>query len=110
MGTARSAHGGENHQQWYVYMENTGIKLQYSMRHSSFRYSQGLVHGNTVVSHFGDVDRKCTFCNITERKREELRLGRELTDEEWVIIKENVPDEDRPHIYWGCPTAKELYK
>jgi len=84
MGIERSARGGENHQQWYVCMVKLGIRLQYETFFFQI-YSQGLVHGNTVVSHFGDVDRKCTFCNITERKREELRLGRELTDEEWVI-------------------------
>jgi hypothetical protein len=30
-------------------------------RQFAFRWYQGMINGNTVISHFGDVDRKCTF-------------------------------------------------
>jgi len=37
-------------------------------RQFSFKMTQGLIHGNTVVSHFADVDKKCSFCKIVEKK------------------------------------------
>jgi hypothetical protein len=62
-----------------------------------------MIHGNTVISHFGDVDRKCTFCKITVVQAMIENLGRELTPAEREGI--NVVDEDRPHIFWECPTV-----
>jgi hypothetical protein len=59
-----------------------------------------MIHGNTVISHFGDVDRKCTFCKIVEKGRQKQILGRDLTQAE--IDGLNVVDEDRPHIFWNC--------
>jgi hypothetical protein len=67
--------------------------------------SQGLVHGNTVISHFGNVDRKCTFCKIIKVGEAKTRLGRELTPAEYDNEIITVPDEDRPHIFWSCPTV-----
>jgi hypothetical protein len=71
-----------------------------------------MIHGNTVISHFGDVDRKCTFCKITLEQQKREELGRELTDEEREELV--VPDEDRPHIFWSCSTVynsvQEIYK
>jgi hypothetical protein len=69
-------------------------------RQYAFRWYQGMVHGNTVISHFGDVDRKCTFCKIVEIRRQSTLLGRELTQPE--IDGLMVVDEDRPHIFWNC--------
>ena len=72
-------------------------------RQYAFRWYQGMVHGNTVVAHFGDVDRKCTFCNITLERDMVRQIGRELTEAEKNGLV--VPDEDRPHIFWNCPTV-----
>jgi hypothetical protein len=72
-------------------------------RQFAFRWYQGMVHGNTVISHFGDVDRKCTFCKIVEIRRQSTLLGRELTQLE--IDGLMVVDEDRPHIFWNCETV-----
>ncbi len=70
-------------------------------RQFMFRWNQGMVHGNTVISHFGDnIDRKCTFCKITEKARLGLMLRREPTIEELNAIA--IPDENRPHIMWDC--------
>jgi hypothetical protein len=66
-------------------------------RQFAFRWYQGMIHGNTVISHFGDVDRKCTFCKITLEQQKEAELGRVLTGEERERLI--VPDEDRPHIF-----------
>jgi hypothetical protein len=81
-------------------------------RQYAFRWYQGMVHGNTVISHFGDVDRKCTFCKIKAEADMKARLGRELTQAERDGLV--VPDESRPHIFWDCPTVntsiKEVYR
>jgi hypothetical protein len=71
-----------------------------------------MIHGNTVISHFGDVDRKCTFCKITLEQQMGRELGRVLTEAEREGLV--VPDEDRPHIFWDCPTmvncVQEVHK
>jgi hypothetical protein len=72
-------------------------------RQYAFRWYQGMVHGNTVISHFGDVDRKCTFCKIRLEIEMARRLGRDITEAEREGLL--VPDEDRPHIFWNCPTV-----
>jgi hypothetical protein len=81
-------------------------------RQFAFRWYQGMVHGNTVISHFGDVDRKCTFCKIKAISSRTRELGRELTQAEIDGI--DVRDEDRPHIYWNCETVNlcitEVYR
>jgi hypothetical protein len=59
-----------------------------------------MVHGNTVISHFGDVDRKCTFCKVQKTSELRFNLGREPTDLEIEGLQ--LPDENRPHIYWDC--------
>jgi hypothetical protein len=66
-----------------------------------FKWYQGMVHGNTVISHFGDVDRKCTFCKIKAEDEMREGMGRELTQAERDGLV--VPDENRPHIFWDCP-------
>jgi hypothetical protein len=73
-------------------------------RQSAFRWYQGMIHGNTVISHFGDVDRKCTFCKITIENQRRIELGWDLTEGErdGLII----PDEDRPHLFWDCDTVR----
>jgi hypothetical protein len=74
-------------------------------RQFMFRWNQGMVHGNTVVSHFGEnVDRKCTFCKIRLRNRIRVEHDREPNQEE---INTHAPDENRPHILWECQTVKE---
>jgi hypothetical protein len=45
-------------------------------RQFAFRWYQGMIHGNTVISHFGDVDRKCTFCKVTMEVQKKEELGR----------------------------------
>ena len=71
-----------------------------------------MIHGNTVIAHFGDVDRKCTFCKITLERDMVRQVGRELTEAEKNGLA--VPDEDRPHIFWDCPTVafciQEVFK
>jgi hypothetical protein len=47
-----------------------------------FKINQGLVHGNTVVSHFAEVDRRCTFCSIKLKIALRQRLNRDPTDAE----------------------------
>jgi hypothetical protein len=73
-------------------------------RQFTFRWYQGMIHGNTVISHFGDVDRKCTFCKTTIENDRRTALGRNLTDieREGLVI----PDKDRPHIFWDCTTVR----
>jgi hypothetical protein len=73
-------------------------------RQFTFRWYQGMIHGNTVTSHFGDVDRKCTFCKITIENQRRIELGRELTEGERNGLI--VTDEDRPHIFWECNTVR----
>jgi hypothetical protein len=72
-------------------------------RQYAFRWYQGMIHGNTVIAHFGDVDRKCTFCKIRLERELAQRLGRDVTiaEREGMIV----PDEDRPHIFWNCSTV-----
>jgi hypothetical protein len=72
-------------------------------RQFMFKWNQGMIHGNTVVSHFGDVDRKCTFCKLRAEVQIRGELGRELTmaEKEGIIAV----DEDRPHIFWECVTV-----
>ena len=75
------------------------------LRQFMFRWNQGMVHGNTVISHFGDVDRKCTFCKCKAISVMKNVLGRDPTqaEREGIIVM----DEDRPHIFWACPHVQE---
>jgi hypothetical protein len=72
-------------------------------RQFTFKWNQGMIHGNTVIAHFGDVDRKCTFCKLRTEIQMREELGRELT----LAEKEGIAaaDEDRPHIFWDCNTV-----
>jgi len=76
-------------------------------RQFMFKWNQGMVHGNTVISHFGEnVDRSCTFCKIKVKERLERELNREPLEIE--VQAENIPDENRPHIFWECGTVKDI--
>jgi hypothetical protein len=75
------------------------------MREFIFKWNQGMVHGNTVISHFGDVDRKCTFCKLKQVNELKIALGRDPTNVEIEGLQ--VPDENRPHIYWECPIVNQ---
>jgi hypothetical protein len=75
-------------------------EIDTEMRQFIFKWNQGMIHGNTVISHFGDVDRKCTFCKIERVMELKNTLGREPTDMEVAGLQ--VPDENRPHILWEC--------
>jgi hypothetical protein len=81
-------------------------------RQFAFQWYQGMIHGNTVISHFGDVDRKCSFCKITHMEELRETLGREPVQAEIDTL--NIPDEDRPHIFWNCLTVgtciQEVYR
>jgi len=73
-----------------------------------FKWNQGMIHGNTVISHFGEnVDRKCTFCKIKLVAQLKRELNRDPTEIEVQarVITENVPDENRIHIMWECETV-----
>jgi len=72
--------------------------------------AQGMVHGNTVVSHFGNVDRKCTFCKILKVKDLSRVLGREPDPVEILVAIESVADESRPHIFWECKTVNDTFR
>jgi len=74
------------------------------LRQFIFKWNQGMIHGNTVISHFGDVDRRCTFCKIKGIRAVEEEQGREATEEE--ILGLRLPDEDRKHILWECETVQ----
>jgi hypothetical protein len=79
--------------------------LELNFREYLFKMSQGLVHGNTVISHFGNVDRKCTFCKILKAGELKINLDRDPTLDEINAANLTVADEDRPHIFWNCPTV-----
>jgi hypothetical protein len=79
------------------------MEVDTDFRQFAFRWYQGMIHGNTVISHFGDVCMKCTFCKIIEQRRQSTLLGRELTQVE--IEGLNVVCEDRPHVFWYCETV-----
>jgi hypothetical protein len=76
-------------------------------RQYMFRWNQGMVHGNTVISHFGNVDRKCTLCKVHIRMEQERLLGRELNDIEMGNISQNISDKNRAHIFWECRHVQE---
>jgi hypothetical protein len=85
---------------WHVKETDTDF------RQFTFKWNQGMVQGNTVISHFGDVDRKCTFCKI----KKQIELTRELGREPTILELNNaqVPDENRPHIFWDCETVQTV--
>jgi hypothetical protein len=87
-------------------------EIDTDFRQFAFRWYQGMIHGNTVISHFGDVDRKCTFCKITLEMQKVDELGRDLTQDERDEL--TVLDEDRTHIFWNCVTVnsciQEVYR
>jgi hypothetical protein len=80
-------------------------EIDTDMRQFIFKWNQGMVHGNTVISHFGDVDRKCTFCKLKQGNELKIALGRDPTDAEIEGLQ--VPDENRPHIFWDCPIVNQ---
>jgi hypothetical protein len=63
-----------------------------------------MIQGNTVISHFGEVDRKCTFCKIKMQADLARELGRDPTIDEINHIQ--APDGNRPHIFWECETVQ----
>jgi hypothetical protein len=69
-----------------------------------FKWNQGMIQGNTVISHFGEVDRKCTFCKIKRQADLARELGRDPTVNEINLIQ--APDDNRPHIFWDCETVQ----
>jgi hypothetical protein len=79
--------------------------LDLNFREYLFKMAQGLVHGNTVISHFGNVDRKCTFCKVLKIEEIKNNLGRDPTLDEQNAAIQTVADGDRPHIFWSCPTV-----
>jgi hypothetical protein len=81
--------------------------LDIGFREYLFKMNQGLVHGNTVLSHFAGVDRKCTFCKIKTLMEQRQRLGRDPDQNEELIALSTVSDENRAHIFWDCPTVQE---
>jgi hypothetical protein len=76
--------------------------LEINFRQFLFKMTQGLVHGNTVISHYGNVDRRCTFCKIVTLQELKDRLGRNPTPQEEVDGMRLVSDEHRGHILWEC--------
>jgi len=77
-------------------------------RQFMLKWNQGMIYGNTVISHFGEnVDRKCTMCKIRSRETLTREMGREPTEEEMNRVL--IPDEDRLHIYWECPVIRETF-
>jgi hypothetical protein len=84
--------------------------LELGFREFLFRVSQGMLHGNTVISHFGNVDRKCTFCKINRIRELTGALGREPDPVELNAALANITDETRPHIYWECGTVQETIR
>jgi hypothetical protein len=84
-----------------------GIReLDPDFRQFIFRWNQGMIHGNTVISHFGEnVDRRCTFCKAVSVNRRQIELGREMTAQEIFALQ--IPDENRAHIMWACPIVEE---
>jgi hypothetical protein len=82
--------------------------LDLGFREFLFKSAQGLIHGNTVISHFGNVDRKCTFCKLTGIITEKRLLRRDLTQLEEENVIRGVNDETRPHIFWECPVTSDV--
>jgi hypothetical protein len=79
------------------------------LRQFIFKWYQGMIHGNTVVSHFGEnVDRRCTFCKINAKGNLRRNLGREPTEVELNAAPIN--DENRKHILWECETVNRTYR
>ena len=79
-------------------------------RQFAFKMTQGLIHGNTVLSHFADVDRKCSFCKIEKNIFLKEELGRDPTANEWEQALALLPDENRLHIFWECPVVQRCLK
>jgi hypothetical protein len=82
--------------------------LDLGFREFLFKSAQGLIHGNTVISHFGNVDRKCTFCKVSRIDMEKRLLRRELTQQEQEDLLRGINDETRPHIFWECPVTSDV--
>jgi hypothetical protein len=82
--------------------------LDLGFREFLFKSTQGLIHGNTVISHFGNVDRKCTFCKVSRIETEKLLLRREPTQHELEDLLRGINDESRPHIFWECPVTFDV--
>ncbi len=79
------------------------------LRQFIFKWYQGMIHGNTVISHFGEnVDRKCTFCKINVKGNLSRTLGREPTAAE--LNAAIINDENRKHIFWECETVNRTYR
>jgi hypothetical protein len=81
--------------------------LNLNFREFLFKMSQGLIHGNTVVSHFGNVDRKCTFCKIKKFAELKRELGREPSEAEMEGALPGISDETRNHIFWECNIVQD---
>jgi hypothetical protein len=83
-------------------------EMDTELRQFIFRWHQGMIHGNTVISHFGEVDRKCSFCKIVARNELVQVLGRDLNQQEEEGL--NAGDENRKHIYWECEHVQKCIR
>jgi hypothetical protein len=99
---------------WGEYMEQMGrecVELQYKLwscalleaefKDFLFKLVHGKLYLNNQAAHFADVESKCTFCMINERKK--MRTENVMEGSmEYARRIANLDDETVGHLFWGC--------
>jgi hypothetical protein len=66
-----------------------------------FKMVHGKLYLNNQLANFADVERKCTFCSVNEKrimKRENVRVD----SPEYVLRISNLSNETSTHMMWDC--------
>jgi hypothetical protein len=66
-----------------------------------FKLVHGRLYLNNQLANFADVERKCTFCSINEKrmmKQENVRVG----SPEYALRISNLSNETIEHMMWDC--------
>jgi hypothetical protein len=66
-----------------------------------FKLVHGKLYLNNQLANFADVERKCTFCSVNEKrlmKMENMRVG----SPEYILRISNLCNETISHMMWDC--------
>jgi hypothetical protein len=78
-----------------------GCTLYASYKDFLFKMMHGKLYLNNQLANFADVERKCTFCSVNEKRRMQRENVR--TDSpEYVLRISNLSNETLTHMMWDC--------
>jgi hypothetical protein len=75
--------------------------LDASYKDFLFKMMHGKLYLNNQLANFADVERKCTFCSINEKRMMKMENVR-VDSPEYVLRISNLSNETMAHMMWDC--------